>query len=351
MTLPSIAVMYRAVSERDPEFDGVFFVAVRTTRIFCRPTCPARTPLPQNVEYFSNASEALHAGYRPCKRCRPMDRVAAPPQWMRELVERIDRDPTERLRERDLRSMNLEPARVRRTFKRYFGMTFHAYHRARRIGMALDKVRQGERVTETAFDHGFDSDSGFRDAFARIIGDAPTRSKEVGCLVAAWIDTPLGPMLALADDEGLWLLEFVDRRMLETQLKTLRKRFAGPIVPGEHRFLTQTRLELAEYFDGKRRAFDVPLVLRGTPFQEAAWRALLAIPYGGTRSYSEQSAAAGYPGSQRAIGRANGDNRIAILVPCHRVVRADGSLCGYGGGLWRKEWLLDHERTVLGGRA
>jgi AraC family transcriptional regulator of adaptative response/methylated-DNA-[protein]-cysteine methyltransferase len=345
MALPSAKEMYRAVAERDPEYDGVFFVAVRTTRIFCRPTCPARTPLPQNVEYFAAASQALHAGYRPCKRCRPLDRVPGPPQWLRDLVERVDRDPTERLRERDLRAMDLEPARVRRSFKRYFGMTFHAYHRARRIGMALARVREGERVTETAFDHGFESESGFRDAFSRIVGDAPSRSREAGCLVAAWIDTPLGPMLALANDEGLWLLEFVDRRMLEAQLRTIRKRFAGPIVPGEHRYLTQTKAELAEYFEGRRRRFEMPLVLRGTDFQVAAWKALLEIPYGTTRSYSEQAAAAGHAGSQRAIGRANGDNRIAIIVPCHRVVRADGTLCGYGGGLWRKQWLLDLERN------
>jgi AraC family transcriptional regulator of adaptative response/methylated-DNA-[protein]-cysteine methyltransferase len=193
-------------------------------------------------------------------------------------------------------------------------------------------------------DAGFDSDSGFREAFAKVFGDAPGRARDRELLTASWIETPLGPMLAIAGDTALELLEFVDRRALETELAELARKWKRAIVPGEHEILRRTAAQLAEYFAGTRRDFDVPLRLQGSPFQVAAWKALCDIPYGETRSYADMARAVGSAGAVRAIGRANGQNRIAIVVPCHRVIQADGSLCGYGGGRWRKQWLLDHER-------
>jgi AraC family transcriptional regulator of adaptative response/methylated-DNA-[protein]-cysteine methyltransferase len=178
-----------------------------------------------------------------------------------------------------------------------------------------------------------------------VFGDAPGRSRDKALLVASWLDTPLGPMIAIGGDAGLELLEFVDRRALETELAEIRKAL-GAVVPGEHAVLEQTRRELAEYFDGRRRDFTIPLRPRGSEFQLAAWRALCEIPYGETRSYADMAKRVGSPGAVRAIGRVNGQNRIAIVIPCHRVIRSDGSLCGYGGGVWRKQWLLDLERGV-----
>jgi AraC family transcriptional regulator of adaptative response/methylated-DNA-[protein]-cysteine methyltransferase len=163
-------------------------------------------------------------------------------------------------------------------------------------------------------------------------------------LTASWIETPLGPMLAIAGDAGLELLEFVDRRALESELRDVQKAFGVPILPGDHPTLQRTARQLAEYFAGERKAFDIPLRQRGSDFQQRAWNALREIPYGETRSYADMARQVGSPGAMRAIGRVNGQNRIAIVVPCHRVIRADGSLCGYGGGKWRKQWLLDHER-------
>lgn len=346
--LPSEDEMYGAVEQSDASYDGIFVVAVRTTKIFCKPSCPARTPFRKNVEFFARASDALHAGYRPCRRCRPMDRVEKAPEWVRNLMKAVDEAPERRLREQDLRELRLDPSRVRRYFKSHYGMTFHAYHRARRMGQALAQVRQGGYVSDLGFDHGYESTSGFRDAFAKIIGEPPVRARELPCLYARWLDTPLGAMLALGNDEGLVLLEFVDRRMLETQLQTLRKRFQSAIVPGHHAVLDQIDAELKEYFDGKLTKFNTPVVLRGTDFQCDVWRELLTIPFGKTRSYGEQAAAIGRPDAQRAVGRANGDNRLAIILPCHRVVRSDGTLCGYGGGLWRKQFLLDLERGESG---
>jgi AraC family transcriptional regulator of adaptative response/methylated-DNA-[protein]-cysteine methyltransferase len=345
-TLPKPREMYDALLRRDPSYDGIFFVAVKTTGIFCRPTCPARKPQARNVEFFANHHEALLAGYRPCKRCRPLDNGGTPPAWVERLLSRVDRTPTERVTDTDLRAMSIDPARARRYFKRSYGMTFHAYHRARRMGLALSDVRRGRDLTSVGYGHGFDSPSAFREAFARVFGKPPGASRDLACLWARWLDTPLGPMIALAGKDALALLEFVDRRALETQIAVLRRRFGCTIVPGSADPLDQVADELARYFGGTLTTFTVPIDLRGTPFQEAVWRRLIRIPFGESLSYGRLADDIGRPGASRAVGRANGDNRLAIIVPCHRVVRSDGSLCGYGGGLWRKRWLLDHERGV-----
>jgi AraC family transcriptional regulator, regulatory protein of adaptative response / methylated-DNA-[protein]-cysteine methyltransferase len=373
MLLPSTTEMYRALVERDASFEGLFYACVRTTGIFCRPTCHARKPKPENVEFASTIQEALHRGYRPCQLCEPMTAGPAAPNWLAPLLDEIKSHPDLKLRDHDLRVRGLDPVQVRRTFKRSFGMTFQAYQRARRLGTAMKALHGGARTLDAGLDAGFESDSGFREAFAKVFGDAPGRARDTALLVASWIETPLGPMLAIAGDEGLELLEFVDRRALETELRELSRKWnpstraalrlgsgrperesrdarsgqAVAIVPGDHAILRRTAAQLAEYFAGTRREFDIPLKLQGSTFQVAAWQALREIPYGETRSYADMARRLGSPGAVRAIGRANGQNRLCVVVPCHRVIQADGSLCGYGGGRWRKQWLLEHER---GGR-
>ena len=223
-------------------------------------------------------------------------------------------------------------------------MTFQAYHRARRIGLALRQVRHGDRVDEAQSRSGFESASGFREAFTRVFGKPPTQAKAHGGLFAQRIETPLGAMVAVADDEGLRLLEFADRRALEGELAILRKRLRTNVVPVEHPHLDTLREELADYFAGRKLTFAVPLRSVGSEFQMRCWKLLRSIPVAETRSYSWMAEQLGAPGAQRAVGRANGTNMISIVVPCHRVIRADGTLCGYGGGLWRKKWLLEHER-------
>ena len=163
-------------------------------------------------------------------------------------------------------------------------------------------------------------------------------------MFAERIETPLGSMLAIADDEGLRLLEFVDRRAMERELTILRRRLHTNVVPGEHRHLDAIRSQLADYFSGKNLEFDLPLAPVGSEFQLRDWKLLCSIPAGETRSYSWMAEKMGDPAMRRAVGRANGENMLCIVIPCHRVIRADGTLCGYGGGLWRKKWLLDHER-------
>lgn len=346
---PSEADMYDALLRRDPEGEGVFLVGVRTTGVFCRPTCSARKPRRENVEFFFSARDALHAGYRACKRCRPLDGGLRPPEWIERLLERVEGRPGRRFTDADLRSLGIVPTRARAYFKRRYGMTFHAYCRARRLGEALSDIRRGAQVERIGRRNGFESISGFRDAFSRLFGAPPGRVRDVQCLFADWLDTPLGAMLAIAGDEGLHLLEFVDRRGIERQIATLRRRLGATVVPGSNVHLQSIRRELENYFAGRLLNFRTRLAPVGGQFQLAVWRELRRIAPGETRSYAQLVRAVGRGGAHRAVGRANGDNRIAIAIPCHRVIAADGTLCGYGGGLWRKRWLLDHERSVNGG--
>ena len=341
---PSISEMQRAVRRRDGSYDGVFFLAVRTTGIFCRPSCPSRKPLARNCEYFATARDALLAGYRPCKRCRPMDTDGRPPRWVERLLATVETRLERRFRDRDLRGMSIDPARARRYFKRHYGMTFQAYHRARRMGGAMKAIRSGEKLDDVALGHGYGSNSGFREAFGRTFGRTPGRSRQADCIVTTTIESPVGRLIVCATGEAVCLLEFNDRRALETQFATLRKRLGCAIVPGENGPIRKLKAELSRYFAGRLRRFTVPIVYPGTEFQRAVWEGLLEIPYGRTVSYDQVAAAIGRPGAHRAVGTANGKNRIAIVIPCHRVVNKDGKLGGYGGGLWRKEFLLGLEQ-------
>jgi AraC family transcriptional regulator of adaptative response/methylated-DNA-[protein]-cysteine methyltransferase len=342
--LPPVAEMRRAYLGSDASYDGIFYLGVRTTGVFCRPACTARKPLAKNVEFFATVKEALFAGYRPCKRCRPLAANGAPPAWVRKLLNRVDQDPEERIRGRDLRGLGIEPARARRYFQQHYGMSFNAYQRGRRMSRAFSEIRNGAKVDHAAFTNGYESASGFREAFGKLFGRAPREAAAGDCIVLSWHESPLGPLVLGANTKGLCLLEYSDRRMLETQLKVLRARFGCALMPGENAHLDRIRDELARYFEGRLREFTVPLVYPGTGFQEKVWRSLLKIPYGQTRSYEDIARAVGSPKATRAVGTANGCNRIAIVIPCHRVVNKGGKLGGYGGGLWRKQALLDLER-------
>src|SRR5262249_10900595 len=203
--------------------------------------------------------------------------------------------------------------------------------RARRMGLALSQVRQGGRVDEARNGSGFESESGFREAFTKIFGEPPTNAKTNAPLLAERIDTPLGAMIAVADEDGLRLLEFIDRRATESELSLLRKRLRTNVVPGKHPHLEAARSQLADYFSGRSLEFDIPLAPVGSPFQLQAWKILGSIPVGETRSYSWMAKRLGDENAPRAVGRANGLNMICLIVAFPRVIRADGTLCGYGG--------------------
>lgn len=250
------------------------FIAVTTTGIFCRPGCPAPSPLPGNVERFTTAREALFAGYRACLRCRSLE---------------VD-------------GVAVTDAELRR---------------AERLRPILASARRTRRT---------------RSGYAAV--------------VVAMVPTPVGPMLAGATDQGICLLEFTDRPMLPTQLEILARRLGRPIVAGRHAHVDRLQMELDEYFAKRRTSFDVAVVAPGSPFQERTWAQLRSIPIGETLSYEALAERVGRPGAQRAVGTANGANRVALVIPCHRVVRKSGDTGNYGGGRWRKAWLLAHEQSM-----
>ena len=347
--LPSLREMYRAFCDRNSEYEGIFFIGVRTTGIFCRPTCPARKPKLENVVFFRTVPDCLAAGFRACKRCKPLEPVGQTPDWLRELLEKIEAAPECRWTDAELRSERIEPARIRRWFKKHHGMTFQAFMRSRRLATAMGQISTGDdNLAGTAASSGYESLSGFRDAFKNWCGKSPAMSKSTNPpILMNRILTRLGPMVVGANHESIVLLEFADRRMLETQLERVQKRFESVLTPGKNDLIEQCASEIHAYLDGRLREFSVPTASPGTDFQRSVWNRLLDIPYGQTTSYERIARDIGRPGASRAVGTANGDNRLAILIPCHRVIRSDGSISGYGGGKWRKKWLLDHEQRRL----
>jgi AraC family transcriptional regulator of adaptative response/methylated-DNA-[protein]-cysteine methyltransferase len=343
---PAPEAMWQAFLARDPAAEGIFFVGVKTTRIFCRPTCGARKPRRENVVFFRSAMAAEHAGFRPCQRCQP-HRVGHPaPRLVATLETALSAAPDGRIGDKVLAALGIDPATARRQFRRHHGMTFQGFARARRLARAVAALRDGADAAQAQLDGGFASASGFRAACARAFGAPPRKLHRSAVRWAARLPTPLGPMLALADDAGLHLLDFLDRKGLPRHLAAIAPRGSVAVVPDEHPVLERAQRQLAAYFAGERGDLDLPLAPLGSEWERAVWERLRTIPSGATASYGALATALGRPGAARAVGRANGANFRALVIPCHRVIRADGALCGYGGGLWRKRWLLEHERAL-----
>src|SRR5262245_12730327 len=343
MSRPSDDDLYAAFCGKDMAFDGVAYVAVRTTGIFCRPGCPARIPLRRNVAFFRTPREAMAAGYRPCKRCRPLE----PPESASALVQRLLADieaaPARRWSGADLEALGVDPVTARRHFKKRFGVSFLEYSRAHRLAGAFTAIEEGASTLSAQLDAGFESSSAFREAFSKRFGQPPTRARSSILLRSAWIDTPLGTMVALTDLSRLHVLEFSNRKQIGVQLARYRSRLNAAFVPGETAVSRTLRRELDLFFSGRQLAFSIEPAETGTRFQEQVWARLRRIPPGSTLSYARLAAEIGSPTAARAVANANAVNRCAIVTPCHRVVGADGSLTGYAAGLPRKQWLIDHE--------
>ncbi len=346
ITKPTQNEYYQALLAKDREYEGVFYVGVKTTGVFCRPTCPARKPKLEHCEFFETAQQALLASFRPCQRCKPLSYPQQSSELIQKLIQAIEENPEKHWRERDFQALfSVDASTARRQFKKRFGMTFVAYARARRIGLAMKQIKSGHLVIEAQLASGYESSSGFRDAFSRIMGAAPSLHDQRHLLKAAWLDTPLGPMIAIADDSSLYLLEFADRRGLEREIFKLRQKMQAGIVPGSTKITLAITAELQQYFSGKLQTFKTPLHLLGSPFQQRVWKALQNTPYGQTCSYADLARNIGQDTAFRAVANANGANQIAIVIPCHRVINTNGQLGGYGGGLTRKEWLIRHEKN------
>lgn len=342
--LPDHPTLYQALMDRNADYDGQAFVCVSSTGIFCRLTCPARKPRIENCTFHPTVGACIAAGFRPCKRCHPLGPGAAADPCIAALLRALEERPEFRWREGDILRMGFDLSTVRRSFKRQFGMTFLELARQRRLRDGFTMMGQGGKVIDAQLSAGFESASAFRSAFARLLGRAPGRLDPDPLLMADWMSTPLGDMISVSSATHLHLLEFAERKALRTELSKLDRDAKGRIgigttVPGD-----QIKAELAAFFEGRDATFQTPLALGGSDFAKAVWDALRRIPPGQTRSYSQIAAQIGRPEAVRAVARANGANQIALVIPCHRVIGADGALTGYGGGLWRKHKLLDIER-------
>ncbi|MGF1481313.1 MAG: bifunctional transcriptional activator/DNA repair enzyme AdaA [Cyanophyceae cyanobacterium] len=338
---PSRTEMERAVERKDASYDGVFFVAVRTTGIFCRPSCSSRAKL-ENIEFLPTIREAVFAGYRPCKRCRPLEVYGALPDWVVSLMQRVE-TPDVKITAAELRSLGLTPERVRRWFREHYGMTFVEWCRRRRLAKAFMQLQAGTAIDDVVFNNQYESHSGFREAFGKVFGVPPGQSHTGDFVATQILESPLGALLVGAVEEGVCLIEYADKQALEHHYAALSKQFGYPVLPVTNSHIERLREELARYFAAELSEFSVPLVVCGTTFQEQVWSELQRIPYGKTIAYDELARRIGKPTAARAVARANGMNRINILIPCHRVIGKNGQLTGYGGGLWRKRLLLELE--------
>lgn len=344
--LPDHQTLYAALLARDPRFDGQAFVCVSSTGVFCRLTCPARKPKMENCTFFATIGECIEAGYRACKRCHPLQAAALADPTIAALLHALDERPDLRWSEGHVEQLGYDLSTVRRSFKRQFGMTFLEMARQRRLREGFETLATGGKVITAQHEASFESSSAFRAAFARLLGCAPADLRTDRLLRATWIPTPLGDMIAVCSRSHLHLLEFVDRKGLPAELARLQVASKegigiGPLPPSE-----QAVAELADYFAARSDRFQTPLILGGSAFTQQVWDALREIPAGETRSYSDIARQVGRPSAVRAVARANGANQIALMIPCHRVIGADGSLTGYGGGLWRKQRLIEIERQL-----
>ncbi len=338
---------YKALLEKNSKYLGIFFAGIKTTGIFCKPTCTARKPKYKNCEFFKTAEEALLASFRPCLRCKPLS-IEEQSDVINKLVDLVEKNPQKRWKEFDFKKLGFDTSTVRRHFKKNFGMTFIEYARSRRLGLAFKEIRDGKKIIDSQLNARYESSSGFRDAFSKIMGQSPSKSHKTSILLKSnFIDTKLGKMIVIASDEYLYLLEFYDRRALETEISKIRNKHNAAIIPGNNKIIVMVKKELNLYFSGKLKNFTVPIFMDGSEFQKKAWHELIKIPYGETRSYLEQAKKIGNEKAFRAVANANGKNQIAIIIPCHRIINSNGDLGGYGGGIERKKWLLEHESNAL----
>jgi AraC family transcriptional regulator of adaptative response/methylated-DNA-[protein]-cysteine methyltransferase len=333
---------WEAFTRRDRSFDGRFVIGVLTTGIYCRPSCAARQPQRQNVRFFADGGEARAAGLRACKRCRP-DEVARDEAAVLAAIDEIKSSEGLPQLAELAQAVGYSPTHFQRVFTRATGLSPAAYARALREERAREALSSGGSVTEAIYDAGFEAPSRFYESLDGKLGMAPSawvRGGEGVRIEWAVVTTSLGPMLVAATAKGVCRLSFSEGR------EDLAARFPNAeLAEGGAQFAALLQ-RVVDAVESPGTGGDIPLDVRGTVFQERVWAELRKIPPGETRSYAEIAAAAGNPTAVRATGSANGANNVAVLIPCHRVVRSDGSLGGYAYGLDIKRELLNRERRA-----
>jgi AraC family transcriptional regulator of adaptative response/methylated-DNA-[protein]-cysteine methyltransferase len=302
--------LYQVLCNKDKNYDGKVFAAVKTTGVFCKPSCPCKKPLFKNVVFYDSLETCIALGYRECKVCHPLASLFDDNEakkyafWLeKEFL------PAKSFKKHPLKSIE-ELMDIKNSFQKKVHVSLGKYIRVKRVNFMLREKKDGEPL----FTH--------------------------------YIHSPIGLMIAVHTKIGLCLLEFVDRKMLETELVEIQKKTNGSFLFADNQQTQNLEKQLVEYFNGYRKTFDVPLDLIGTDFQKRVWSLLVDIPYGEVFSYKEQAMKYGDLNSIRAIASANGKNKISILIPCHRVIGSNGELVGYGGGIERKKELLLHEKKI-----
>jgi AraC family transcriptional regulator of adaptative response/methylated-DNA-[protein]-cysteine methyltransferase len=330
---------WAAFMRRDRRWDGRVIGAVSTTGIYCKPSCPARRPKREHVTFFVNTAEARAAGYRPCLRCKP-DEVGRDREAVARAVRLIEQAEEAMTLETLAAAVGYAPHHFQRIFKRDLGVSPAEYARGLRSRRTEAALKANGRVTDAVYDAGYSAPSGFYNDAKERLGMTPSAWRDGGrgeTIRWTQFDSPLGRMLIAATSRGICRLTFDDTE------ESLRRLFPKATIVEDEGALKELVEGALAAIERPLAMPDLPIDVAGTAFQEAVWRELRKIPAGETRSYAEIAAAIGHPKAVRAVGSANGDNHICVLIPCHRVIRSDGSLGGYGGGLDRKRKLLAAE--------
>lgn len=335
---------YTALIQRNPKYIGIFYACIKSTSIFCISTCRAKKPKYENTLFVNSVSEAIENGYRACKICKPTEKGDFVPADIQYLLSKLD--SKEKISDSSLLEFGLRPEYVRRWFKKRYNITFHAYQRIYRIGRSIDELKNGKSVQDSAYDNGYESISGFAYLLKNNTSISPSKVKKENTILFTTWNSPLGEMIICSSNNGICLLEFLDRKSLETEIKGIQIKFNSILVFGNNDHINSLKDELSHYFNGTNLEFKVPIDFKGSDFQERVWKNLMDIPFGKTITYSKLASKINCINGSRAVANANGANKISILIPCHRVVGSDGNLTGYGGGLKRKEWLLNHEKNA-----
>ena len=335
---------YQAALSRDRTQDGQFVTAVRTTGIYCRPSCPARTPRRENVTFFRAPAEAGAAGFRACKRCSP-NTQAFEADLAEQICRYVDAHLDQRLSLDELgQQVVISPQHLQRMFKRTLGISPREYIAARRLDHLKTRLKAGDTVTEAMYDAGFSSSSRLYENAPEKLGMTPAdyRSGAKGLSMRYTIaPSSLGYVLVAATERGICSVMLDDEP--DTLVEKLRDEFHGAHIEADADSLNESVAGVLGYIEGQQPHFELPLDIRGTAFQQRVWQALQQIPYGETRSYSQIAESMGQPEATRAVASAIANNHIAVVIPCHRVIRQDGTMGGYKWGMARKEALLQRE--------
>lgn len=338
-----------AVHKRDKAFDGKFVYAVTSTKIYCRPSCPSRKPKNENIELFSIPELARQAGYRPCKRCHPDEAKIIDPQL--EKIQAICHYIEHHVEAISLESLSqafsLSPSHLQRTFTNIVGVSPQAYAEAYRMNKIKTALQNGDDISGAVYEAGYGSASRLYSKANSELGMTPKTYKQRGkdtLIRYSTTDSPFGKVLVAATEKGICAVRLADTQ--KELLETLEQEFANADLVHDDTRLKHYIESILANLEGKLPHLDLPLDVRATAFQKRVWQELQKIPYGETRSYSDVAKAMGEPKAVRAVARACATNSVGIVVPCHRVVREDGSLSGYRWGVERKRKLLEHEGTV-----